>query len=328
MNSVHENNFFNISTETEFSEFALHLFQRQAKDVEVYKQFLELLKIDPGQVKNVIDIPFLPISFFKSHKIAREDADEKIIFSSSGTTGQVSSKHYVSDLSIYESSFRKGFQHFYGKPKEYCILALLPAYLERTGSSLVYMVDDLIKKSTHSKSGFYLNNHQELRVTLKELKFQKQKTLLIGVSFGLVDFVEEQSFQWPELTVMETGGMKGRRKEIIRAELHTILKKAFKSDQIHSEYGMTELLSQAYSNGEGQFSTPSWMKVLIRDPEDALSILPKGKSGGINIIDLANVHSCTFIATQDLGKIHENGTFEVLGRFDQSDIRGCNLMVL
>ena len=327
MNSVHENNFFNISTETEFSEFALHLFQRQAKDVEVYKQFLELLKINPGQVKNVIDIPFLPISFFKSHKIAREDADEKIIFSSSGTTGQVSSKHYVSDLSIYESSFRKGFQHFYGNPKEYCILALLPAYLERTGSSLVYMVDDLIKKSTHSKSGFYLNNHKELRATLKELKSQKQKTLLIGVSFGLLDFVEEQSFQWPELTVMETGGMKGRRKEMIRSELHSILKEGFRVKEIHSEYGMTELLSQAYSTGNGIYQCPPWMKVSTRDSVDPFGSANLGQSGGLNIIDLANINSCAFIATDDLAKVYEDGSFEVLGRFDSAEVRGCNLMI-
>ena len=327
MNSVHENNLFNISTETEFSEFALQVFQRQAKEVAVYQKYLELIKVKPENVKTLNDIPFLPISFFKSHRVAPQNKEEEIIFSSSGTTGQVSSKHYVSDLSLYENSFRKGFQQFYGKPEEYCILALLPAYLERTGSSLVYMVDDLIKKSTHPKSGFYLNNHQELRSTLEKLKAQGQKTLLIGVSFGLLDFVEEQTFQWQELTVMETGGMKGRKKEMIRSELHFILKQGFGVSNIHSEYGMTELLSQAYSNENGLYQCPPWMKVSTRDSADPFSTTKFGQSGGLNIIDLANINSCAFIATDDLAKVYEDGSFEVLGRFDSAEVRGCNLMI-
>lgn len=327
MNSVHENNLFNISTETEFSEFALQVFQRQATEVAVYQKYLELIKVKPENVKTLNDIPFLPISFFKSHRVAPQNKEEEIIFSSSGTTGQVSSKHYVSDLSLYENSFRKGFQQFYGKPEVYCILALLPAYLERTGSSLVYMVDDLIKKSTHPKSGFYLNNHQELRSTLEKLKAQGQKTLLIGVSFGLLDFVEEQTFQWPELTVMETGGMKGRRKEMIRSELHFILKQGFGVSNIHSEYGMTELLSQAYSNENGLYHCPPWMKVSTCDSADPFSTTKFGQSGGLNIIDLANINSCAFIATDDLAKVYEDGSFEVLGRFDSAEVRGCNLMI-
>ena len=234
----------------------------------------------------------------------------------------------VLPLNLYKTSFQKGFAHFYGRIEDYAVLALLPSYLERDGSSLVYMVEDMIQESKHPKSGFYLDDLNALKQNLLELEASGQKTLLIGVSYALLDLIEFHQFDLNHTIIMETGGMKGRRKELIKSELHAILKKGFGVNTIHSEYGMTELLSQAYSNGEGQFSTPSWMKVLIRDPEDALSILPKGKSGGINIIDLANVHSCTFIATQDLGKIHENGTFEVLGRFDQSDIRGCNLMVL
>jgi hypothetical protein len=327
MISVDENNLFHISTETEFSQFALQLFQRQAREVSVYKQYLELLRIKPEQISNLSDIPFLPISFFKSHKVAPDGMSEDIIFSSSGTTGQISSKHFVSDLKVYKESFRKGFEHFYGQPNGYCILALLPAYLERTGSSLVYMVDDLIKKSNHAKSGFYLNNHQELRGTLEELKSKNQKTLLIGVSFGLLDFVEDQSFHWPELTVMETGGMKGRRKEMIRSELHGILKTGFGVHQIHSEYGMTELLSQAYSFGNGVYRCPPWMKVSTRDSADPFGKTEFGQSGGLNVIDLANINSCAFIATDDLAKVYQDGTFEVLGRFDSAEVRGCNLMI-
>jgi phenylacetate-coenzyme A ligase PaaK-like adenylate-forming protein len=327
MNSVHENNSFNICTETEFSEFALQVFQRQAEEVTIYKNYLNLIKVNPKRITNVKDIPFLPISFFKSHKVAPENKEEEIIFSSSGTTGQVSSKHFVTDLSVYEDAFQKGFKQFYGNPEDYCILALLPAYLERTGSSLVYMVDKLIKHSKHSKSGFYLNNHQELRETLNGLKAEKQKTLLIGVSFGLLDFIEEQSFHWSELTVMETGGMKGRRKEMIRSELHSILKNGFGVNQIHSEYGMTELLSQAYSKGNGLYQCPPWMKVSTRDSADPFSTNNYGQSGGLNIIDLANINSCAFIATDDLAKVYEDGSFEVLGRFDSAEVRGCNLMI-
>ena len=327
MNSVDENNLFNISTETEFNEVALAVFQRQARDVSIYREYLKLIKVKPEQITNVNDIPFLPISFFKSQRVAPNTAQEEIVFTSSGTTGQVSSKHFVTDLNIYEHSFRKGFQHFYGDPQDFCILALLPAYIERTGSSLVYMADDLIKKSQHPKSGFYLNNHKDLRTTLHQLKAENQKTLLIGVSFGLLDFVENEPFAWPELTVMETGGMKGRRKEMIRAELHAIFKASFGVKNIHSEYGMTELLSQAYSNGNGIYRCPPWMKVNTRDSADPFGATQIGQSGGLNIIDLANINSCAFIATDDLAKVYEDGSFEVLGRFDSAEVRGCNLMV-
>lgn len=252
----------------------------------------------------------------------------QIIFTSSGTTGAKTSQHVVTDISLYEKSFLKAFEHFYGPVSHYCILALLPAYLEREGSSLVYMVDSLITKSRHSNSGFYLNNLDDLKKQLMLLQKKGQKTLLIGVSFALLDLAETMRFPLKNTIVMETGGMKGRRREMIRSELHQILKNAFGVEQIHSEYGMTELLSQGYSKGHGIFNCPPWMKVLIRDTEDPLSIQKSGKNGGINIIDLANLNSCPFIATQDLGKVHPNGSFEVLGRFDHSDIRGCNLMVV
>jgi hypothetical protein len=249
-------------------------------------------------------------------------------FTSSGTTGSIVSKHFVSDLEIYKQSFRRGFKSFYGAIEEYTVLALLPSYLEREGSSLVYMANDMIAQSKQPQSGFYLHDLEALKDTLLKLEAKGQKTLLIGVSYALLDLIEAHSFKLKHTTVMETGGMKGQRKELVKSELHTILKEGFGVDKIHSEYGMTELLSQAYSYGDGVFKTPAWMKILTRDPEDALSIQPIGKSGGVNIIDLANINSCAFIATQDLGKIHSNGTFEILGRFDESDIRGCNLMVL
>jgi hypothetical protein len=274
------------------------------------------------------DIPFLPISFFKTKDVVSGVPVIKTIFTSSGTTGGEASKHFVSDLELYERSFRNGFEKFYGPIDAYCILALLPSYLEREGSSLIYMVNDLIKKSGHSSSGFYLNDLNGLRKTLLTLQKQQQQILLIGVSFALLDMVEAQPMDLQNAIIMETGGMKGRRKELIREELHSLLKNGFGVDKIHSEYGMTELLSQAYSKGDGVFETPPWMKVMIRDTEDPFTYLTEGKTGGLNIIDLANVNSCAFIATQDLGKVYLNNTFEVLGRFDHSDIRGCNLMVL
>ncbi len=319
---------FDINSESAFAEKALELFKFQFEENPVYRSFCDLLYKHPSDVQKLEDIPFLPIEFFKTHKVISSKKDIQQTFTSSGTTGNVVSQHHVADLDIYKTSFQKGFAHFYGRIEDYAVLALLPSYLERDGSSLVYMVEDMIQESKHPKSGFYLDDLNALKQNLLELEASGQKTLLIGVSYALLDLIEFHQFELKHTIIMETGGMKGRRKELIKSELHAILKKGFGVNTIHSEYGMTELLSQAYSNGEGQFSTPSWMKVLIRDPEDALSILPKGKSGGINIIDLANVHSCAFIATQDLGKIHTNGTFEVLGRFDQSDIRGCNLMVL
>lgn len=319
---------FDINSETAFTEKALELFKFQFEENPVYRSFCDLLYIHPSDVQKLEDIPFLPIEFFKTHNVVSSKKEIQQTFTSSGTTGNVVSQHHVADLNIYKTSFQKGFSHFYGNIKDYTILALLPSYLEREGSSLIYMVEDMIQESKHPKSGFYLNDLDALKQTLLELETSGQKTLLIGVSYALLDLVEFHQFDLKHTIIMETGGMKGRRKELIKSELHAILKKGFGVDKIHSEYGMTELLSQAYSKGDGLFSSPPWMKVLIRDPEDALTILGEKKSGGLNIIDLANINSCAFIATQDLGKIHENGTFEVLGRFDQSDIRGCNLMVL
>ncbi len=319
---------FNTLNSTDFEKLVLEVFQFQAQHNAVYKQFIKLLKVNPLAVDSVRKIPFLPIEFFKSHKILSSTTKIEETFLSSGTTGQAQSKHFVTDISVYEESFTKGFEYFYGSIEEYTVLALLPSYLERNGSSLIYMANDFIEKSNNPKSGFYLNNLEELRKNLQELDKNNQKVLLIGVSFALLDLVETYKFNLKNTIIMETGGMKGRRKELIREELHQLLKEGFGVSEIHSEYGMTELLSQGYSKGNGIFGCPPWMKILTRDPEDALTILPEGKSGGINVIDLANINSCSFIATQDLGKTYANGTFEVLGRFDNSDIRGCNLLVL
>lgn len=282
----------------------------------------------PQTVKHLKEIPFLPIQFFKSHEVICGNHTPEIVFTSSGTTGSITSKHGVIDLQIYRESYRNGFTHHYGDIQDYVVLALLPSYLERNGSSLIYMVEDLIKQSNQPESGFYLNNLTELIQQLKLLDNQGRKILLIGVSFALLDLVELQTLELKNTIVMETGGMKGRRKELIREELHSLLIAGLGVSFIHSEYGMTELLSQAYSKGNGLFETVPWMKIFTRDPEDPLSFQSYGKTGGINIIDLANYHSCSFIATQDLGKVYPDGSFEVIGRFDNSDIRGCNLMVL
>jgi phenylacetate-coenzyme A ligase PaaK-like adenylate-forming protein len=321
-------NIFNLHNSIEFEKRALDIFRFQAKNNLVYDAFLSYLNIDIQSIKKIEEIPFLPIQFFKSHKVLSSRSIVQRVFLSSGTAGNEQSKHFVADLAIYEESFTKGFEHFYGPISAYTVLALLPSYLERDGSSLIYMVNNFIQKSKNEKSGFYLNNLEELAQNLIELDKKNEKTLLIGVSFALLDLLEKYKFQLKNTIVMETGGMKGRRKELIREELHQILSEGFGVANIHSEYGMTELLSQAYSKGNGIFECPPWMKILTRDTEDALTILAEGKSGGINVIDLANINSCSFIATQDLGKTYPNGSFEVLGRFDNSDIRGCNLMVM
>jgi phenylacetate-coenzyme A ligase PaaK-like adenylate-forming protein len=319
---------FDIQSQTKFDSLALQAFKFQYCNNAVYQTFCDHLKRNPENVKEVAEIPFLPIQFFKTKEVVATKAAAKVVFESSGTTGAKTSKHYVTDTTIYEKSYLKGFQQFYGDIKDYCILALLPSYLERTGSSLVYMVNDFIKKSKHPESGFYLNDLHQLNRKLEALKNSDVKVLLIGVSFALLDLVEEYDLYVPNTIVMETGGMKGRRKEIIRNELHTVLKKGFGVKMVHSEYGMTELLSQAYSKGNGIFKCPPWMKVLIRNTENPLEIQSHQKTGGINIIDLANINSCSFIATQDLGKTFNDGSFEIIGRFDHSDIRGCNLMAL
>lgn len=325
---IDPNTIFNIQSERTFNALALEVFKYQFENNMVYRSFCDLLYKHPSDIKNIEDIPFLPIQFFKTHEILSSRNAIQTTFSSSGTTGTVTSKHFVTDLNIYRTSFTKGFEQFYGKIDDFVILALLPSYLEREGSSLIYMVDAMIKHSKHIESGFYLNNLDELKNNLVELDSQGKKILLIGVSFALLDLVEAHQFNLKNTIIMETGGMKGRRKELIREELHDQLKKGFGVESIHSEYGMTELLSQAYSQGHGIFKTPHWMRVLTRDPEDALTMFSNGKSGGLNVIDLANINSCSFIATQDLGRVHQDDSFEVIGRFDQSDIRGCNLMVL
>jgi len=319
---------FDINTPEEFNETSLAIFKYQYTNNKVYQEFCNYLNKNPSNVANLESIPFLPIEFFKSKKILSSKNSPEITFTSSGTTGNATSKHFVTDLKVYEKSYLKAFNTFYGDISNYCILALLPSYLERKGSSLIYMADDLIKKSQHPESGFYLNELEILTKKLKVLDQKNTKIILIGVSFALLDIAENYNLNLKNIVVMETGGMKGKRKEMIREELHAILKEGFGVSKIHSEYGMTELLSQAYSNGDGIFKTPPWMDILIRDTEDALSYQPNGKSGGVNVIDLANINSCSFIATQDLGKKFNNNTFEILGRFDNSDIRGCNLLVL
>ena len=307
---------------------ALKVFRFQFEQNAVYQEFCQFLKKDKANVKAIADIPFLPIQFFKSHQVVSSASPIEVIFTSSGTTGMVNSQHAVTDLAYYEQSFRTAFAQFYGSIENYVILALLPSYLEREGSSLIYMVDDMIRNSNNPDSGFYLNNYNELIEKLEQLDNSGQNVLLIGVTYALLDLIEKKKFQLKNTVVMETGGMKGKRKEMIREELHAVLREGFGVSTIHSEYGMTELLSQAYSFGNGIFECPPWMHILIRDTEDALSYLADGKTGGINIIDLANVNSCSFIATQDLGKKNPNHSFEVLGRFDASDIRGCNLLVI
>ena len=319
---------FNISTQKQFEKIALKTFRFQYENNHVYQDFCNFLKVDSGKVKTLKQIPFLPIAFFKSHQVLSNSYTVQATFTSSGTTGQITSKHLVTDLSVYEESYRNTFSQFYGNIENYVVLALLPSYLEREGSSLIYMVDDLIKKTNNLDSGFYLHNYHELIQKLELLEKENQNIILIGVTYALLDLLEIQKFNLKNTIIMETGGMKGKRKEIIREELHQILCEGFGVNAIHSEYGMTELLSQAYSLGNGIFECPNWMQILVRDTEDALSYVENGKTGGINVIDLANINSCSFISTQDLGKKFGNNSFEVLGRFDNSDIRGCNLMVL
>jgi phenylacetate-coenzyme A ligase PaaK-like adenylate-forming protein len=325
---VSNSDLFSISNQKQFEKIALKTFRYQYENNLVYQEFCDLLHTNVQKVKTLQQIPFLPIQFFKSHTVVSNNEAPQAIFTSSGTTGMTTSQHLVTDVSLYEESYRRGFSQFYGNIENYVVLALLPSYLEREGSSLIYMVEDLIQLSNQPESGFYLNNHDELIEKLIELDSLGQNVILIGVTYALLDLIEKRKFQLQNTIIMETGGMKGKRKEMIREELHQQLCAGFGVSSIHSEYGMTELLSQAYSLGEGIFECPSWMQILIRDTEDALSYITDGKTGGINVIDLANRNSCSFIATQDLGKKYANGTFEVLGRFDNSDIRGCNLMVI
>ncbi len=314
-------------TEEQFTRHALGVFRYQCENIRVYGDFVRALNIDPRSVGSVEAIPFLPVELFKSHRIIDGSREPEMVFESSGTTGIAPSRHYVADASLYRESFTRGFELFYGPVTDWCILALLPAYLERQGSSLVYMAEHLIRATGHPGSGFYLYDHAKLMENLRQLRDNGRKTLLLGVSFALTDLAEAFHEKLPNVVIMETGGMKGRRKEMVREEVHTLLRSAFGVQKVHSEYGMTELLSQAYSQGNGLFKTPPWMKVLIRDSHDPFSILPPGSSGLISVIDLANFHSCAFIATSDLGRSHADGSFEVLGRMDNADIRGCNLLI-
>ena len=325
-NTNRKNKIFNIRSPKDFEALTLEVFQYQAKNNDTYSNYLNHLGITPGSIHQPDQIPFLPIEFFKTRKIITGKDIPGKIFTSSGTTGSGTSKHYVTDISWYKESFTRTFQCFYGNPGQYCILALLPSYLERKGSSLIYMINYLIRNSKNPESGFYLDKLDALAEKIILLREQNQRILLFGVSFALLNLAEKYKPDLSGQIVMETGGMKGKREEIVREELHEILNKAFNTKVIHSEYGMTELLSQAYSKGNGIFHTPPWMKVLIRDSYDPLSYVEKNRSGGINVIDLANYNSCSFIETKDLGRLLPDGGFEVSGRFDSSDIRGCNLI--
>ncbi len=320
---------FKIKNGAEFLNLALEIFDYQRRNNEVLHQFTRGLGREGIVPLSVNDLSYLPVEFFRNKKIITGDQAEEVVFSSSSTTGTVPGKHYVTDTGIYETSFYSSFRLFYGEPDRYVIVALLPSYVEREGSSLVYMADRLITMSKHPLSGFYRGMPDELLTTFESARNTGRQLLLLGVSFALLDLAEKYSPDLSDVIIMETGGMKGRRKEITRAELHSILKERFNVSSIHSEYGMTELMSQAYSDGNGIFHCPPWMKIVIRDPQDPLTLIDEpGKTGGINIIDLANINSCSFISTGDLGKVREDGGFEVLGRFDNSDIRGCNLMAV
>ncbi len=331
MNSFNSSAFLNralqISNEAEFEQLAMELFSYQMTEVKVYADYLKFLRIDTNEIKNYHQIPCIPVTFFKTHEITDQKNTPNFYFSSSGTTGQMNSKHFVPDLTIYDESLIKGFELFYGNSNQYCFLALLPTYLEKEGSSLVYMMEKLMRKGNHPESGFYLHNHNELNQKIQTLQHKGDKIFLIGVTYALLDFFEKFPQQLINTILLETGGMKGKRKELVKAELHEILKAKSGISLIHSEYGMTELLSQAYSKGNGIFQTPPWMNIKIHDLYDPFQILPDGQTGSINVIDLANIHSCAFLSTQDLGRIVNVKQFEVLGRSDNSDIRGCNLMV-
>lgn len=316
-----------LSSDKEFNDLALEIFDFQRQGVPIYRDFIKLLPEAKQNPSHWIDIPFLPVSFFKTHKVINEAFKAQRIFRSSGTTGAERSHHYIADTNWYREVARTIFNRFYGPTSGYCVLGLLPSYLENGESSLVYMVNDFIKESNDSQSGFYLNDFEPLYVMLNRLKKDRIPTVLFGVTFALLDFIERFKLCFPELVVIETGGMKGRKKEMIRADVHDLLRKGFGVNAIHSEYGMTELLSQAYAISDGRFETPPWMKVVVRDTNDAFAHLPDQQTGGINVVDLANIYSCSFIATQDLGRRINTQQFEILGRFDHSDLRGCSLLV-
>jgi phenylacetate-coenzyme A ligase PaaK-like adenylate-forming protein len=319
-------------TKPDFASVALDIFRFQHQHSQVYQQFCNALHVNPVSITEINQIPFLPVAFFKTHTIATTTFEPAAVFESSGTTQTINSKHFVKDIALYEESFNTAFRLFYGDPKDWCIIALLPSYLERSNSSLIMMADKLIEQSAHAQSGFYLHDLEKLHYTITSLENQQQKTLLLGVTFALLDFAEQYPMHLQYTTIMETGGMKGRRREMTRQEVHDILCTSFKVNVVHSEYGMTELLSQAYSTGHGIFSCPPWMKVLVREEDDPLTVLSANKenivSGAVNVIDLANIYSCSFIATDDAAKLYPDESFEILGRLDNSDIRGCSLLSL
>lgn len=317
-----------LETGSSFDEQALELFRFQYQHNSVYRLYVDTLHTDIAGIKLVENIPFLPIGFFKTQMVCTGEFQPELVFESSGTTQTINSRHFVKDGSLYTQSFNKAFELFYGPARDWCILALLPAYLERQNSSLVMMAEELIKKSDHPHSGFYLYDHDKLAGVLQKLEVEGQKTILIGVTFALLDFAEHFPMPLHHTIIMETGGMKGRKEEMIRDEVHAILKKAFNLEMIHSEYGMTELLSQAYSKGAGIFQCPPWMKVLIREEDDPFAVKKDAGTGVLNVIDLANIYSCAFIATDDAARLYADGSFEVLGRVDNTDIRGCSLMTV
>ncbi len=323
-----ENKIFTVGSPESFNETALEIFHFQYKNNPVYRNFTDYLGIRPSGISHYTQIPFLPIELFKNRKITSGNFKEETIFRSSGTTGMQTSEHYIKSLALYERSFLTNFERLFGSVKDFVILALLPSYLERQGSSLVYMMNRLIDLSEDKQSGFYLHDYEKLSDTLRSLKNSSKKVLLIGVTYALLDLAEKFPVRFPELLLMETGGMKGIRREMIRMELHDILKKAFGVGHVLSEYGMTELLSQAYALKSGIFQTPPWMKILIRDINDPLTLTRNNSTGGINVIDLANIYSCSFIATKDLGRKTGEDLFEMLGRYDDSDVRGCNLLIV
>lgn len=310
-----------------FLSQCLAAFSLQYEQVAIYRNFCHQLGVEPSHISRLEEIPFLPISFFKTHAVVNDPDAVQVVFTSSGTTGQIPSRHYVTDLSLYEASFTAGFRHFFGEPDQYAILCLLPSYLERTGSSLVYMASKLIEQSNNPQSGFFLESTGALQQIIAEREMQGQKSILLGVTFALLDFAAKHPMELKHAIVMETGGMKGRRAEMTRAEMHQQLCQAFNISEVFAEYGMTELLSQAYSTGKGIFVCPPWMQVLVRPEDDPFLVKPVG-TGILCIVDLANQNSCSFIETGDLGRVHPDGSFEVLGRMDHSEMRGCSLLAL
>lgn len=321
---------FTIKDETTFNEVALAIFQYQAINNEVYRQYLSLLNIDTSTIQHYLDIPFLPIEFFKNNIILSstiKNSPIQFTFKSSGTTGENTSSHHILDIELYKESFTKGFELFFGDIKKWNILALLPSYLERENSSLVYMVNELMKISNKDANQFYLYNHEQLYSKLNELELKNEVSILIGVSYALLDFAENYQPHLKHTIVMETGGMKGKREEITKQAMHDILKKSFNISHIHAEYGMTELLSQAYSKGNGVYVCPPWMKVICKELNDPFQIASYNQTGRINVIDLANLYSCSFIETADMGKVAQDGTFEILGRIENAIMRGCNLLI-